>query len=296
MISPPRRSLLGLIFGAAALGCSGERSRVALSAPLTLPPPQHIPIDLDVVVRLDIERIRRNLDTDIAEALARLLVSPASAPGELLLLAITHSEKIWLGFRPDLDPRCWDNVVILEGDFSTISTDSISNVWGPSRDLGGGYKVYDIFSPQGRTKPARLYTLHEERWLIASEAEVDALERSVELGRSERQEQPPARGLVSVTARLGRLTEIGGNRAALRAFEKARSFEAWFDVSDRRIILSARVKFAEEADATLAHRALSLLAALALPEDIEWNGETSGMHLSIDASAPLELLRGVLAG
>lgn len=291
-----RRALLGLVLGAAALGCAGERSRVALSAPVTRPPGRQIPVDLDVVVRLDLARIRRNLDMDIAEALARLLASPAGDPGDLLLLAITHAEQAWVGFRPDLDPRNWDNVVILRGGFSTISTDSISRVWGPSRDLGGGYSVYDISSPSARAAPARLYTLNEERWLIASEAEVDALERCVEMGRAEREEEPPARGLVSVTARLGRLTELGHSRAGLRAFEKARSLQASLDLSDARLVLRARVKFPEESDATLAHRALSLMAALALPKDIEWDAETSGADLSIEASAPLKLLRGVLPG
>lgn len=296
MIQEERRCLLGLFLATAAFGCSGERSRVALSAPVTRPPARQIPVDLDVVVRLDLARIRRKLDTDIAEAIARFLASPAGDPGELFLVALTHSEQVWVGFRPDLDPRNWDNVVILSGDFSSISTESISSVWGPSRDLGGGYSVYDISSPSGRASPARLYTLHEERWLLASEAEVDALERSVEMGRAEREEEPPARGLVSMTARLGRLTELGRDRAGLRAFEKARSLEASLDVSGARLALRARVKFLEEGDATLAHRALSVLAALALPEDIEWDAATSGAELSMEASAPLKLLRGVLLG
>lgn len=267
---------------------------MALSAPVTRPPARQIPVDLDVVVRVDIERIRRNLDTQIAEALTRLLVSPAGDPGELLVLAITRSKQVWVGIRPDLDPRRWDNVVILQGEFASISTDSISAVWGPSRDLGGGYKVYDIPTPATRSAPARLYTLYEERWLIASEAEVDALERSLEMGRAEREEEPPARGLVSVTARLGRLAMIGGDRTVPRAFEKARNLDASFDLSDDRIVASARVRFLEEQDAILAHRALSVMAALAIPRDIKWDAEKSGADLSIEASVPLVMLRAML--
>lgn len=267
---------------------------MALSAPVTRPPARQIPIDLDVVVRIDIERIRRNVDTGIAEALTRLLVSPADDPSQLLTLAITHSKQIWAGLRPDIDPRRWDNVVILQGDFSLISTDAIASVWGPSRDLGGGYKVYDILTPQSRIAPARLYTLHEERWLIASEAEVDALERSLERGRAEREEEPPARGLISVTARMGRLAEISGEKRALRALENAKGFDASFDLSGGHIVVSARMRFLEAEDAALAQRALSLMATLALPKDIDWDIEDSGTELSIEASAPLRLLRGAL--
>lgn len=290
MTSVTRRSTLGLFCSGLFLGCAGKQSAATLPAPVVLPPARQIPVDLDVVVRLDLGRIRRKLGTEPGEALARMLVAPARKPEHLLALALTHSDHVWVGFRPDLDPRHWDNVVILEGDFSTIPSEEITRAFGPSRDLGGGYKRYDRLEETARVAPALLYQLHEERLLFASEAEVDALERTIEMGRAERDATPPARGLASIAARLSRVSEITEGKTPLRALEKARHFDASFDLLDDQIKASFRIHFDAEEDATLARRAISVLAGVALPRDVEVRAESSGDALSVEISAPVRLL------
>lgn len=284
-----RRSLLGYFLGAATLSCAGRQ--VSTSAPVTRPPAQQIPVDLDVVIRVDLEKIRHRLDLPGAEALARLLIAPARDPSALFVQAIGCTDRFWIGLRPDLDPRRWDSVVILEGDFSSITTKEIAAVWGPSLDLGGGYKRYDALEKQGRAAPSRLYTLHEERWLFASEAEVDALSRCLEEGRAERVDEPPRRGLVSVTARLGRVKELSGGHSFARAFESAERLDASLDLSDSSVKISARVRFRDDESASLAERALSLFAGIVLPKQIEWDMSRADRELSVDVAAPLELLK-----
>jgi hypothetical protein len=273
------------------LGCARLGPKVGVSAPVTRPPAQQIPVDLDVVVRVDLEKIRRRLDIRGAEALARLLIAPARELGALVLQAIACTDRLWMGLRPDLDPSRWDSVTILEGDFSSITTEEISLAWGPSLDLGGGYKRYDALANSGRAAPLRLYTLHEERWLLASETEVDALSRSLEEGRSERVDEPPERGIVSVTARLGRMKEFGGERTFTRAFERAESLFAWFDLADSRVKASARVRFLDEESAGLAERALSIFARIALSEQFDWEISRAGREVVLEAAAPLYLLK-----
>ncbi len=285
-----RRTWLALFLGGLASACAGQNGSARPPAPVTLPPGRQIPVDLDVVIRLDVERLRGKLNSAAAEALARLLISPAESPGQVVMEALTHTKRLWIGVRPDLRPQRWDNVLILEGDFADVSTEALVETFGPSLDLGGGYRRYDRLGAGTRVSPARLYTLHEERFIFASEAEIDALERVIEQGRAEREETPPARGLSSVTARLTRLPELSEAKAPLRALQRAESFDGSLDLLDGKMKVSSSVLFVEESDALLAQRALNLLASVALPRDIEMSAEASGPRLAVEASLPVRYL------
>ncbi len=219
-----------------------------------------------------------------------MLVAPADEPGELLAVALTHSDTVWVGFRPALDPRRLDNVIILEGDFSSIPSETMTRTFGPSRDLGGGYERYDRLTPAPRAAPVLLYRLHEERLLFASTAEVDALERTIEHGKAERTSTPPSRGLASVSARLTRVRELAEGQASFRAFEKARHFEASVDLLGDLLKASLRIEFDDMDDASLARQAVSLLSKVALPADVDVRAENAAEVLSLEIAAPVRLL------
>jgi hypothetical protein len=174
-----------------------------------------------------------------------------------------------MGFRPDPDPRRWDNVLVLEGDFSDITPKQLAEVFGPPRDLGGGFRAYDAHEVPTRTSPARLYTYLEERWIIASDAEVDALERVIERHRAERTLEPPERGIVSLAAKLGRVSESFEQRSpkAAKLAARAVSMTATIDATADRWEAEARVEFESEEDASLAGAGLRvLLYVMKIPE------------------------------
>src|SRR5690606_2764753 len=208
----------------------------------------------------------------------------------------THT--LWLGLRPDADPRRWDNVVILEGEFSGIPTSRLVEAFGPPRDLGGGFRAYDAPLPRARTEPARLYTYLEERWILASEAEVDALERVIERHRAERTLEPPERGLISVAAKLDRLAtslESRSQRASELAAQ-AVSLTGAVATKNEGFEVELRVDFLEPEDAQRAEQALRLLWLVVRVPEVEFRAESADRALTVRATLSRAALGHALRG
>lgn len=274
-----------IVFLSVFVGACSPRVQPAVPAPVNRPPIEQIPVDLDVVIRLDLRRFRATVDPIVADAIGRLLVSQAREPLDLVVAALARTDKLWLGLRPDADPRRWDNVLVLEGDFGDITTKQLSEVFGPPRDLGGGFRAYDAHDVPSRTAPARLYTYLEERWIIASEAEVDALERVIERHRAERTLEPPERGILSMAARLGRVSESFEERSpkAAKLAAKAVSMTATVDASADSWDAEARIEFESEEDASLAGAGLRVLLFVVKVPEATIGVEVAEKTLIVDA-------------
>ncbi|HSC89669.1 MAG TPA: hypothetical protein VLC09_20445, partial [Polyangiaceae bacterium] len=205
-----RLLILGLL-GLGTASCGGETPDAAAPSPATRRPAvSYLPADLDVVVRLDTERLRQELPPGSTEQLLDLSkrgAGDAEPAANVIAQALTQSQRLWLGLRPDMRAERVDGVAVLEGNFSTISADQRAAAFLPGRDLGNGWSVFDARSVPRRNSPARLYTYGDELWIVATQAELDAVERTVELGRSESGLEPAARGVVSVAVRMAPLFE-----------------------------------------------------------------------------------------
>ena len=240
---------------------------------------EQIPVHLDLVLRIDLRRIREALPPTVFADLASLVSKKAMAPGEVVSQALVFSDTVWIGLRPSMDPARWDHVLVLEGDFSKVATHDLGKVFRPPRDLGGGLFVRDVWEEAARTEPARLYTYLEKRWLIASAAEVDALERVLEGGHYERHLEPKERGTLSFVTPLEQfMNELSQSSPRLaELLGKPVSASGWVDLSANVFELEMRIEFRTTRAAASAARTLKLTTTYLIRR---LTGEKSGLSIS----------------
>lgn len=296
-------SLVGFLLLGGAFACSSgpgqEVGRAPEAAPVKRPALEQIPVDLDFVARLDLGRLRGALPPGAVDELSRLMTAQGEPSERLLTQALTRTETLWIGVRPSFTPAAWDNVLVLEGDFSSISDADLHAAFGPARDLGAGFFAREALNAPRRTSPARLYTYLEEQWLIASRAEVSALERVIEDHRYERRTKLSARGLFSFDMRLDRLAAELESEApkAARFLEAAESLQANVELRGRDLGISARLRFIDEEQAQSAARALGVFTRLLLGQEqvevLELRIEPAAQDVTIEFRVPPELVARV---
>jgi hypothetical protein len=266
-----RRTLLG-VFGLAALSAC---------APRPLPPPPNaprivaaaelIPPDLDVVARLDMTRIKAALGSITPEALAReVLARSAGAngdePDELLVTSILSADVVYLGYRPNDALMPLDRVLALQGRFEPLGR-SLSGFVGPT-DLGADLRYWDRRAQPSlpRSSVARVYALGERVRAFVSEAELDAVERTLDGLGSPRRLVPAEEGSLSLAARpqrLGRLAGLVGS--TLRdVLEQSTLLELVIDLESDAAKLKLELTTADATHAAELARAAQLVLARAL--------------------------------
>jgi hypothetical protein len=207
-----RRDALRLAVSAwssGALGCSRE-ALVPPRAPVLERPADALPPDLDAVVRLDLGRVRSALGPAglaAIKGLAAVPVEPGREPAaeSVITEALEHSDTVLVGLRTEIAPTGPDTVIVLEGRFPERSP--APRAWGRAIDLGGDVRRWDRPAPGARSSPARLYAFGNQRLVIASAAEVDAVEAVLERGLAANALSVPERGLFAFAAKLRRVKD-----------------------------------------------------------------------------------------
>ena len=206
-IAPPRASA-ALLLALAASGCGTSAPAVAGKRAVTpapaldrrLDPADIFPADLDLVVRLDVARMRSTIGPAAASAMAARAASEAG--DDLLRAALACADVVWLGARlGDLDAG--DHVVVVEGAACTPDLDPAAWKAQPSRNRT--VKVFDRQGPALRTSTARVVVFGEHATAFVSPMEMDSVTRLLDSGPDERRGTPVAEGVVSVDVRAGRL-------------------------------------------------------------------------------------------
>src|SRR6185503_14797055 len=140
------------------------------AAPATTRPADAIPADLDVVVRVDLARIRGALGPTLYAALRD---AAARSGDPVTSSALEHADAVWIGLRPGSDAEHSDDVVVLSGNFADLDPRALGH-FGPAMDLGAGWRRWDLAEkPRARLLPARLYARRSELLVAASTAEID---------------------------------------------------------------------------------------------------------------------------
>lgn len=306
-------------------GCGGE-GKDAEFAPFVVQRPavQYMPEDLDVVLRLDLKRIREGLPAETSTALtAWALAGQSEDVGALLSRGMALADHVYVGLRaPEDSWRQLDQVVILEGDFSGIPVGDITRLFLPPRDLGGTLRVYDAApservvvlegsgegdSPSSlpmyddRTAPARLYSFGDKLWLFATPVEVDALERTVEEGHAGNGLIPPERGVFSVAARLERLMPHLRRESprAANVLAHAGQSTASLDLGADGLGFRVEVAFSDEEAAARATAAVRVFSEL-MAHTSDWLKRTPVRVESVDKTTvvegrvPVEILAGLV--
>jgi hypothetical protein len=206
------RGALGLALAVLPCACVEPLPPALPPAPELNEPAFAVPADLDLVIRVDVDRLRDVLGGGF-EAVFDDLVKRTPAgerdgeTGRLLLAILMRANTVWLAARPGLSPELTDNVLIARGPFAGLVPEAIGGdpPWRHSERLGGGVLRYERAAPELRSSPAVLYLREPDLVIVGSTAEIDALELTIEKGQG----GPPLRtkeaGIVALAARTALL-------------------------------------------------------------------------------------------
>lgn len=239
----------------------------APSAPSVVRPAEVIPADLDVVVRVDLGRMRAALGPIAADSLRRRAARAGAgddAGRALVLDALDDSDTLWLGLRPGASTEIADHVLVLRGRFERFDARqyALAPPFSAAFDLGGGYRLYER-EVATRSAPARVYVRESDLLVLVSTAEIDSVERRLEQGIYEENLEPKEEGLVSLAARPAPLAARVAERspAAARLLGKIRRVDATLDAVAERLELELTLQMVEGASPERTAEAIRLLAA-----------------------------------
>ncbi|WP_437912762.1 hypothetical protein WME73_37875 [Sorangium sp. So ce302] len=165
-------------------------------------PADLLPADLDLVVRVDVARMRDGLGQAASDELARRALD--EVPDEALESALQRADVVWLGLRlADLEEG--DRVVVLEGRMAGLTPDP--GRWEPAPAAQDGVAVFDRRGGVvgSRADTARIIALGDRAVALVSAVEVSSVARLLRDGPDARRGDPAAEGLVSLDLRARRL-------------------------------------------------------------------------------------------
>jgi hypothetical protein len=207
--SAQRRRGAGAIVALAALlvACGGGNAQGPKARPpgpahsRSLDPTDLFPADLDLVVRLDVARMRAGIGPLAAENIeARAL---QGAGDDVLKDAIRCADVIWFATRLG-DLEAGDHVIAVEGSGCAPELE-------PSRweSVASANKQVKIWNRKGdgasRAGTARILTVGSAATVFVSPVELDSVARVLRDGPDARRSNPTAEGLASFDLRAERL-------------------------------------------------------------------------------------------
>lgn len=283
--------------------CAAER-RAPPAAPLLASALDPIPSELDVVVRVDVARVRAALGAETLAALRRGFAAAGDETERLLGDAIERADVFVAAAR--YDDRLVDHVVAVQGDFRGIRVRPVSSPggWQAPVDLGGDVVRYDR-EPKGRNDPARIYVRSYELVVVVSEAAVDSVEAVIERGAPPNRLAPPERGIVSAALRI----RPGANPFGLRErlpllgdlLAGARSLEGFVDGTPDGFRLEVGCELATAPDAARAVEVLDGVRSVFGRRDDRAGAlarlttiEAAGAHVVVRAELARDVLDGTL--
>jgi hypothetical protein len=158
------------------------------------------PADLDLVVRVDVGRMRAGIGPAAADAMARRALQDKA--GEEVREALACAEVVWIGTRvADFDAG--DRVIAVEGKSCMPSL--LAARWERVRSANGRVRIFDRKDEAPRAGTARIMNLGNKATVFVSPVELDAVKRVTEAGPDPKRGAPRAEGLVSADLRAGRL-------------------------------------------------------------------------------------------
>jgi len=301
----PRGFATGLAVACLAAGlggCAATRPPPP-SAPALSTPNDAIPPDLDLVIRVDLAKVRAALGPEGIAALRRGAASAAGAEtgSDFFVRALEHADVACLALRPELVPGEADNVLVLSGHFHELDVEQSlrKDGWSSPLDLGGAVFRYERPGKVSRSGALRAYEFADEGLVLVSPAEVDSVEAVLEHGLAPNPLKPEARGVLAFAARLRALRGGFGARypAVARALDDARRVEGIVDATANGLGLEVSLEFGSNDEAIAALGELERIrAALAKGEGkmatVATSAKLEAVGTFVIARVPLE--RGIL--
>jgi len=252
-----RRLLLALVLAGA--GCAGRPPPPR--APSLTTPVDALPSDLDLVVRVDLEKVRAALGPAGAELMRRGTGALPNDPGtELVPRALERTSVAFLALRPELVPGEADNVLVLSGRFADLGIDEALAAAGFASpvDLGADVRRFDRKGKVGRAAPARIYAFRSEQLVFVSPAEIDSVEAVLERGMRPTLLRPREQGVLAFAARLRSLRYGIAQRypSVARALGDAAGLEGAIDATPEGLGLDMSFELPSEVDAQASAESL----------------------------------------
>jgi hypothetical protein len=203
----PVARAFGLAILLASAGC-GSPAKNAKGGPRPpqlakqLEPIDLLPADLDVVLRVDVARLKAGLGPAFTEGLA----ARAAAQGGdgFVAESMAKADTVWIGVRlADLDTG--DRVLVAEGPLGEVHIEP--SEWKETTPAATmeGVRILDRQGIVARASTGRIIVASKRLYAFVSPAEVDATSRLLRSGPDEGRGDPAALGLVSVDVRGHRL-------------------------------------------------------------------------------------------
>jgi hypothetical protein len=193
-----------LALGALLIGCGGAQKppheRVfpgGARIDRELDPVDLLPADLDLVVRIDLQRMRDGLGPAAAELLSKRALAQAAGERELAE-AMACAEVVWIATRA-ADAESGDRVVVLEG--KACIPELARSRWEKVRSGNRRVAIFDRKGEAPRSGTARIMNLGDRATVFVSPVELDSVKRVYEGGPDAKRGNPRAEGLVSVDLR-----------------------------------------------------------------------------------------------
>jgi hypothetical protein len=260
----------------ASAACQSQRIAAPPSAPNIARALDAMPADLDLVVRLDLRKIRETLGgtamTALSEQAVHGLRGADRGTDALLLRALQQTDTLWVGMRPTAALQAADSVFVMSGHFASLDPHRAQSTppFAKGIDLGGDLRRYDRERPPSRSAPARIYVHGDDLLISLSEAEIDSVERSLEEQRGAPPLEPAEKGVLSAVVRPQALplSLFSGLDSLRRLVQAAQRLELNADLTGSGADATLALKFE---DAPLAEQ-----VARALTEMRDALGESAG--------------------
>jgi hypothetical protein len=159
-------------------------------------PTDIFPADLDLVVRVDIGRMRAGIGPSAADELLRRAFADSAEPE--LRQALACAEVVWIAAHA-ADLEAGDRVIAVEG--KSCMPDLLASRWERVRSANGRVRIFDRKTEAPRAGTARIMNLGNKATVFVSPVELDAVKRVIDDGPDERRGNPTAEGLVSLDLR-----------------------------------------------------------------------------------------------
>ena len=243
-----------LLLGLSAVAC-GPKARPALpSAPAVRAAAELIPSDLDVVVRLDLAQVKAALGVEALAMVSRQVLAAGGdrQADELMVTSLLAADLVYLGYRPSPTWTPLDRVLALQGRFEPLRR--APSGFSGATDLGADVRYWDSRTPAPRDGAARIYALGDRGLAFVSEAEIDAVERTLDGLGSARRLEPPEEGTLSIAARPGLLARVSGGGTLGDMLSDAKALQLVVQLDSEGVSLKAALVLdsAEKAQALAA--------------------------------------------
>ncbi|MBL8741738.1 MAG: hypothetical protein JNK04_11610, partial [Myxococcales bacterium] len=291
-----RDALLCLALG--VLGCSGSETKprgpdeVAISH--RLHPNEVLPGDLDLVVRIDIERVKVALGPSAEKELGARFGTDG-----MLGKAVQKARTVTVALRvADIDGG--DHVIVVEGDVKGFDPSAAG--FAERQSTNDMVRIFSNDEVRGRDSTHTIVVLDERAVAFVSPVEADAVMRVLREGPDDLRGQPVAEGIVSADIRPRRLSPSLERKfpSISRLIAQVTRIKARLSVADAGLLLEGEIITQGEPGADRVVKFFKTLqegAGSDGPSAVLKTAsfERFGVVVNVRAEIPVEVLLGLVA-